>query len=95
MHRSNAEGTVVTQLQRAKLSVTDAHRILQHRLEHRLQLTGGAADDLEHVGGCGLLLKRFAQFVEQPRVLDRDDGCAAKFVTNSICLSVKGRTSWR
>ena len=36
-----------------------------------------------------------AQFVEQPRVLDGDDAWAAKFVTSSICLSVKGRTSWR
>ena len=32
------------------------------------------ADDFEHVGGRGLLLKRFAQFVEQPRVLNGDDG---------------------
>src|SRR5215469_520002 len=33
-----------------------------------------AADDLEHVGGRGLLLQRFAQLVEQARVLDSDDG---------------------
>ena len=36
-----------------------------------------------------------AQLVEQPRVLDGDTAWAAKFVTNSICLSVNGRTSWR
>src|SRR5262249_6481679 len=42
---------------------------------------GRAADDLEHVGGGGLLLQRFgevvralAQLVQQPRVLDGDDG---------------------
>jgi hypothetical protein len=29
---------------------------------------------LRHVGGGGLLLQRFAQFVEQARVLDGDDG---------------------
>src|SRR5262249_25437099 len=29
-------------------------------------------DNLQHVGGCGLLLQRFAQLVEQPRVLDRN-----------------------
>ena len=28
---------------------------------------------LEHVGGCGLLLQRFPQLVEQAGVLDRDD----------------------
>ena len=44
------------------------------RLQHRLQIEGRAADDLEHVGGGGLLLQRFAQLVEQPRVLDGDDG---------------------
>jgi hypothetical protein len=55
--------------------------ILQHCQEHRLKLAGRRADDLEHVGGGGLLLQRFgkivrtpAQLVEQPSVLDRDDG---------------------
>jgi hypothetical protein len=42
------------------------------RIEHRLQIEGGAADDLEHVGGGGLLLERLAQLVEQPGVLDGD-----------------------
>ena len=70
-------------------------RRFDQRIEHRLQIEGRAADDLEHVGGGGLLLQRFAQLVEQPRVLDGDDGLAAKFFTSSICLSVNGRTSWR
>ena len=43
--------------------------------KHRLQIEGRATDDLEHVGGGGLLLRAdCAQFVEQPRVLDGDDG---------------------
>ena len=70
---------------------------LDQRIEHRLQIEGRAADDLEHVGGGGLLLQRLeivgalAQLVEQARVLDGDDGLLAKFVTSSICLSVNGR----
>ena len=36
-----------------------------------------------------------AQFIEQPRVLDGDDGLGGEVLTSSICLSVKGRTSWR
>ena len=44
------------------------------RIEHGLQVESRAADDLEHIGGRGLLLQRFAQLVEQPRVLDGDDG---------------------
>src|SRR6516164_390901 len=42
------------------------------RLQHRLEIEGRAADDLEHVGGGGLLLKRFPQLVEEARVLDRN-----------------------
>ena len=44
------------------------------RIKHCLQIEGRAADDLEHVGGGGLLLQRFAQLAEKPRVLDGDDG---------------------
>ena len=44
------------------------------RIEHGLQIEGRAADHLEHVGGGGLLLQRFAQLIEQARVLDGDDG---------------------
>ena len=48
-----------------------AFRIRPEDLERR------EADHLEHVGGRGLLLQRFAEFgcaslVEQPRVLDGD-----------------------
>jgi hypothetical protein len=49
--------------------------------QHGLQIERGAADDLEHVGGGGLPLQRFAQLlrarlhlVEQPHVLNRDHG---------------------
>ena len=48
------------------------------RLQHRRQVKGGAADDLEHVGSCSLLLQRFGEFfgarahlVEQSRIFDR------------------------
>ena len=54
---------------------------LGHRIEHGLQIERRAADDLQHVGGRGLLLQRFGQvararlhLVEQPHVLDRDHG---------------------
>jgi hypothetical protein len=47
---------------------------LHERVEHRLEFECRAADDLEHVGGRGLLLQRFAQLVEEAHVLDRDDG---------------------
>jgi hypothetical protein len=50
--------------ERAELGLANTHRVLQHGLEHRLQLTRRSADHLEHVGGGGLLLQRFTQFVE-------------------------------
>jgi len=40
-------------------------RRFDERVEHGLQIEGRAADDLEHVGGRGLLLQRFAQLFEQ------------------------------
>ena len=66
-------------------------RRLDQRIEHRLQIEGRAADDLEHVGGGGLLLQRLAQLVEQPVFSMAMTAWAAKFVTSSICLSVNGR----
>jgi hypothetical protein len=46
---------------------------LDDRIEHRLQLVGRARNDGQHIAGGGLVCKRFAQLVEQSRVLDRDD----------------------
>ncbi len=57
----------------------ELRRGIDQRVEHRLQIERRAADDLQHVGGRGLLLQRLGQIararlhlVEQPRVLDRD-----------------------
>ena len=55
------------------IRLAQARGRLDQRVEHRLQIERRAADDLEHVGGGGLLLQGFAQLVEQPRVLDGDD----------------------
>ena len=61
-------------------------------IEHRLQIEGRAADDLEHVGGGGLLLQQtLAQLVEQPRVLDGDDGLGCE-VRDQLDLLVGERT---
>src|SRR5262245_31188029 len=68
-------------------------RRLDQRVEHRLKIERRATDDLEHVGGGGLLRERFAQLVEQARV--QMTAWAATFVTSSICLSWNGGTSRR
>ena len=78
---------VVPAVDISELSVADTNGFLQHGLQNRLKIAGGAADDLKHLRRCRLLLQGFCevggafgevrgaltQFVEQPRVLDGDD----------------------
>ena len=54
-----------------------------------LQVEGRAADDLEHIGGGGLLLQRFAQLVEQAGVLDGDDGLTGEVLDQLDLLAVE------
>ena len=58
---------------------------LDDGVEDRLHVRGRAADDAEHLGGCRLMLQRFAQFcvallefLEQPHVLDGDNRLVGK-----------------
>src|SRR3974390_2663261 len=60
------------------------HRFYQ-RVEHRLEVDRGVADDLEYVSGRGLLLQWLLEvagarlhFIKQSHVLDRDDGLIGK-----------------
>ena len=69
------------QPERRLVGTAEPGRQLDQRFEHDLQIERRAADDLEHVGSRRLLFQRFGeivgaltQFVEQPRVLDGDDG---------------------
>src|SRR5262249_6620697 len=56
------------------VGLAKSDRRFDQRIEHHLKIECRPADDLEHVGGGGLLLQRFAQLVEQARVLYGDDG---------------------
>src|SRR5215472_16048463 len=66
--RFEEEGFAPWSPYRSKVRLTKARRRLDQRVEHRLQIERRAADDFEHLGSSGLLLKGFPQFVEQPRV---------------------------
>ena len=75
---------------------------LDQRIEHRLQIERRAADDLEHVGGRGLLLQRFAEIAVRACTSSNSrtfsiaiTAWSAKVVSSSICLSVNGRTALR
>jgi hypothetical protein len=45
-----------------------------------LKIEGRAADDLEHIGGSRLLLKRFAKFIKQPCILDGNDSLGGEIL---------------
>jgi len=75
--------------------LTEPSGVFDDRFEHGLRIEGRAADDVENLRRGSLLLQRLAQLVEQARVLDGDDGLAAKFVTSSMCFSVNGSGSCR
>jgi hypothetical protein len=75
------EEVVLGEPDRRPVRAAQPCRRLHQSVEHSLQIESRAADHLEHVGGGGLLLQRFAQFagtllhfVEQPHVLDRNHG---------------------
>src|SRR5262249_25925783 len=78
VQRDVPEYIAFVEQQVAEAGLADANGVLKHSLEHWLQFAGRAADDLEHVGGGGLLLQRVPQLVEQARVLDRNDGLGSE-----------------
>ena len=62
-------------------------------IEHCLQLECRTANDLQDIGSGGLLLEGFcqvsgalAQFVEQPRVLNGDDGLGGEILNQRDLL---------
>ena len=59
--------------------------------EYGRQIESRPADGLEYVGRSGLLLKRFAQLIEQTRILDSDDSLSGE-VLDKCDLLVAERT---
>jgi hypothetical protein len=94
-------------VQDTESGLANANGVRQHRLKYRLQLAGRTADDFEYLRGRGLLLQGLrqivgaqAQFVEQPRILDGNDGLRGKVLhqlnllvgegTNFLSIDDKG-----
>ncbi len=84
---NKVQGIAVPAEDVSKVGLTDANGLLQHRGEHWFQITWRAADDLEDFRRGRPFLKGRTQFVEQPRVLDSDDGLGGE-VLNQIDLLV-------
>jgi hypothetical protein len=91
--RNETESVSFVEVHRSEFGLTDPRRVLQYRLEHWLQFAGRARNDLQHVGGGGLLLQRLSQLLQQARVLDRHHGLGGK-ILNQMDLSVGKRTNY-
>ncbi|MGA9817890.1 MAG: hypothetical protein WBQ54_13245, partial [Pseudolabrys sp.] len=77
VHCGGAEAFALTEKHDAIAGITNARRVLQHRLEDRFKLAGRAADNLEHVSGRRQLLPRLVALADEPRnvcYLVRSDG---------------------
>jgi hypothetical protein len=53
-------------------------RLLQDRVEHRSEIAGRTVDDLEDLGGRGLLFQCLTGLGDQPGILDRNDRLVGK-----------------
>src|SRR6516164_6263661 len=75
------------------VGTAEARGGFHQRVDDCLEVDGRAADSLEHVCGRGLLLKGFPQFLEQPCILDRDDGLFGE-VAEQLDLLIRERTNF-
>src|SRR5690348_8882094 len=88
----NRKVTVV-ESQRNVINLANCRRALDDGIEHRLHIRRRTADDSEHLGRCGLMLQGFAQFcvalaefLEQPHILNGNDGLVGEGFQKSDLL---------
>src|SRR5262249_2573927 len=60
--------------------------LLQYSIENRSEVAGRRVDDLQDLGGRGLLLQCFAGFGDEPRVLDRGDSLCREILQQGNLL---------
>jgi len=54
------------------------HCLVEHRIKHWGEIAGRRIDDLQDLGGCGLLLQSLARLGQEAGVLHRDDRLRGK-----------------
>src|SRR5215471_13283317 len=72
-HCNRAKIFAIEELQAPDVDPAKAERLLQDRVEHRRQIARRGIDDLQYLGGCGLLLQGLARLGQETRVLHRND----------------------
>src|SRR6516225_8167594 len=73
------------------VGATEVRHSLDQRVENRLEIDGGTANDLEYVCCCSDCHNSLSNRAFSIAIT----ACFAKLLTSSICLSENGRTSWR
>src|SRR5215469_2574135 len=48
---------------------TQPHRLFEHCIKYWREVAGRGIDDMQDLGGCGLLLQCLARLGQQPRIL--------------------------
>src|SRR5215510_1236371 len=77
----------------ARICLAETRGRLEQSIENGFEIESGSTDDLEDIGSCSLLLKRFAQFAQQPRILNGDDGLRGE-VFDQLNLLVSERADF-
>src|SRR5215472_2961960 len=77
----------IEELQAPDVDPAKAERLLQYRLEHRCEVTGRGVDDLQDLGGRGLLIQRLAGLGDEPRILHCDHRLAREIFEQRDFLS--------
>src|SRR5215469_15350651 len=58
---TNLKAAAVARPERAEIGLAEPPRFFEHRIEHGFKIAGRRVDDLQHLGGRGLLLQRLGQ----------------------------------
>ena len=83
-HRDRTEFLPVVCLKAAVGDAAQRHGFIQHRVENGVEITRRRVDDLQDLGGCGLLFECFAGLGDESRFSIAMTACAAKFSSSAI-----------
>src|SRR6516164_2262561 len=71
-HRHTVKALSVEYVEDPEGTAAQAQCLLEHHIEHGAEITRRRIDDLQHLGGRGLLLQCFARLGQEPRILHCD-----------------------
>src|SRR5215469_3191306 len=90
VHSTKMEALTVPGSESAKGCLAQTRCFFQHCIEHRREVTWRGVDNLQHLGGGGLLLQCLARLGQQPCVLHRNDRLRREILQQRYFLIGKG-----